>query len=65
MSDSVNLTSPAGVTVTTNATTASVLKTMGYTSSAEKPKTTRKRASRKTAEPAKGNTPAKGSGPFG
>lgn len=71
MADTVQMTSRDGVAVTVAEPTARNLARMGYVRTdvtaepAPKPKATRKRASRKTAEPAKGTTPVKGSGPFG
>lgn len=71
MADTIQMTSRDGVTVTVAKPTARTLERMGYVRTdvtavpAPKPKATRKRASRKTAEPAEGSTPPKGSGPFG
>lgn len=71
MADTVQMTSKDGVSVTVAEATEHTLSRMGYvradeaTEPAEKPKPTRRRAPRKTAEPSTESAPVKGSGPFG
>lgn len=69
MAETVQLTSPTGLSVSASETAAPALILMGYSRAddepAEKPKPTRRRAPRKTAEPSTESAPAKGSGPFG
>lgn len=70
MADTVQLTSPSGVTVTVAETAAVTLTQMGYVRTDEpatpKPKTTRRRSPRKTKDTADTAAPSKGAaGPFG